>query len=277
MSNNMKIYQLYYKEDQLDKLDPAFEPYDNTTNPRPELREWYIWDQAYRTCLDQGLTHWGFVSWKFKDKTGLTGKQFVDFIEQFPGYDVYFVNPCLINEAVFQNSWLQGDMYHPGISDIGNKFLEKIGHTDIDVKDFVLDRSCTMYANYIVGSAKFWESFMKFSYRLFEESELDAEFKDMVFGPGKSNYGPDPSLPMFTFLIERLVPIFIELGGFNALPFSYTPDTLLEKYVPYADDLTALSNLKVLINRYSSDELYYIWDHYRQKFLQNNPGILGLE
>ena len=43
MSQNMKIFQLYYKPEQVANLDPAFVPYDNTANPKPELREWYIW------------------------------------------------------------------------------------------------------------------------------------------------------------------------------------------------------------------------------------------
>lgn len=277
MSQNMKIYQLFYKEEQREHLDPLFVPYENILNPKPELREWYIWDKEYENCKAEGLDLWGFVSWKFKEKTGLGGSHFINFINENPGYDVYFINPCLINEAVFLNSWEQGDLYHPGISEIGNTFLKKLGHDDISVKEIVLDRNCTMYANYIVANEKFWTSFMTFSKSLFTEAEKDPEFHKQVFGEGLSNYTPDPSLPMFTFLIERLIPIFIELSTFKSIPFGYTPNTLPEKYRPYAGDLTALSNLKVLINRYESDDLYYIWDHYRQKFMQNNPGILGLE
>jgi hypothetical protein len=277
MSQNTKIYQLFYKEEQRTHLDPAFVPYENIDNPKPELREWYIWDKEYENCKAEGLDLWGFVSWKFKEKTGLSGDRFVNFISDNPGYDVYFINPCLINEAVFLNSWEQGDLHHPNISEIGNTFLKKIGVENVGVKEFVLDRNCTTYANYIVANENFWSHFMEFTRKLFTEAEKDSEFHTQVFGEGLSNYGPDKSLPMFTFLIERLLPTFIELSSFKALPFNYTPETLLEKYKPYASDLTALSNLKVLINRYESDDLYYIWDHYRQKFLENNPGILGLE
>ena len=281
MSTNMKIYQLFYKEEQREYLDPSFVPYENIANPKPELREWYLWDKEYESCKAEGLDYWGFVSWKFREKTGLAGSHFVDFIDQNPGYDVYFINPCLINEAVFLNSWEQGDLYHTGISDIGNTFLKKIGYFNINgevnVKEIVLDRNCTMFANYIVGNATFWDKFMEFSRQLFTESESDPEFKQLVFGEGLSNYAADPSLPMFTFLIERLIPTFIELEGIKALPFGYTPETLPEKYAPYAEELTMLSNLKVLINRHESDDLFHIWDYYRRKLLKNSPNILGLE
>jgi hypothetical protein len=273
----MKIYQLYFKPEQTELLDSAFIPYDNTENTRPELREWYIWDKEYENCKQEGLDYWGFVSWKFGEKTGIDGQQFVDFINANPGFDLYFINPCLVNEAVFINSWEQGDLHHQGISDIGNSFLQKIGYENIDVKSYILDRTMTMFANYIVGSAEFWEKFMTFSRKLFTEAESDPEFYNSVFGEGGSNYNADPSLPMFTFLIERLIPIFIELESIKSIPFAYNADNLPEKYKPYAEELTALSNLKVLINVYKDDELFYAWNYYRQKFLTTTPGILGLE
>ena len=274
---NTKIFQIYFKPELKDKCDPAFVPYDNTANPNPELREWDVWNRFYNSSDAKELDMWGFVSWKFQEKTNLTGQQFLDFVNTNPGYDVYFVNPCIINEAVFLNSWEQGDMHHPNISDIGNKFLTKLGYQDVSVKDMVLDRTCTMFANYIVGTKEFWDSFMQFSSQLFTEAEKDAEFKHQVFGAGLSNYAHDRTLPNFTFLIERLIPTFIDLKGFKSLPYSYTAETLHEKYKPYANDLMALSNLKMLTNRYESDELYAIWDHYRRDFLQKNPGVLNLE
>ena len=277
MSLNMKIFQIYFKPELKSHCDPAFEPLDNTSNPRPELREWDVWDREYENILAQGLDYWGFVSWKFKEKTNLTGQQFIDFINSNPGADVYFVNPCIVNEAVFANSWEQGDLYHPNISNIGNSFLTKLGYEDVDVKSMVLDRNCTMFANYIVGSRAFWDRFMTFSRRLFTEAEKDPVFKHQVFGAGLSNYAHDKTLPNFTFLIERLIPTFIDLEQISALGYQYTSETVPEKYKPYLGDLRALSGLKVLINEHNSDELYDIWNHYRNSLLRQYPGIIGLE
>jgi hypothetical protein len=281
MSQNMKIFQIYYKPELAQHCDPAFTPYDNTANVGSELREWAVWERFYEDTksgvLSEELDLWGLVSWKFKEKTNLNGEQFVDWIKANPGYDVYFVNPCIINEAVFLNSWEQGDIHHPNISNIGNSFLTKLGYEDVSVRDMVLDRNRTMFANYIVGTRKFWDEFMAFSNQLFTEAEKDPVFKHQVFGQGLSNYAHDKSLPNFTFLIERLVPTFIDLKGFNSLAYQYTADTIADKYQPYFSDISALSDLKVLINQYESDELYTIWNHYRHKFLGENPGILNLE
>ena len=222
MSTNTKIFQIYYKSELVEHLDPAFVPLDNTANPRPELREWYNWDQAHKQRLSENLDYWGYVSWKFKEKTNLTGQQALDFIKNNPGYDVYLFNPCIVNEALFANSWEQGDMHHPNISTIGNKFLAKLGYEDIDVKSMILDRNKTVFANYVVGSRDFWIRFMEFSRKLFTEAEKDSIFKDEVFGAGRSNYAHDRTLPNFTFLIERLIPTFLELEGFNSLGYTYT-------------------------------------------------------
>jgi hypothetical protein len=271
----MKIFQVYYKHEQLDSLDPSFTPYDNISNPRPELREWHAMEKIYEWNQQLNLDYWGVVSWRFHEKTGIKGSEFVDFIEANPGHELYFINPAIINEAVFANSWEQGDIHHPNISDIANAFLSKVGYEDVDVKYIVLDRTRTMYSNYFVGSRKFWDRYIEFVRKIFVFAEQDAEFKHQVFAPGLSNYARDSSLPNFIFLLERLISTFIELEDVDAI--GYTPNTPHPKYEPYIRTVTALSDLKVLINRHDSAELYHIWDHFRRDFLEKNAKALSLE
>jgi hypothetical protein len=277
MSLNIKVFQIYYKPELKVHLDPVFEPLDNTDNPNPELREWDVWNREHEARMASDLDYWGYVSWKFKEKTGLTGEQVISFILSNPGQDCYLLNPCIVNEALFANSWEQGDIHHPNISEIGNSFLKKIGYGDVDVKSMLLDRHTTVFANYIVGSRKFWEKFMEFSRKLFTEAEKDPEFKHQVFGEGLSNYAHDKSLPNFTFLIERLIPTFLELEHIQSMGYKHTPDTVPMKYGAVIDEIMVLSDLKLAINKYNSDELYDIWNYYRHRLLQSNPQILGLE
>lgn len=278
MSANTKILQLYYKPEQVGKLDTDFTPYDNTDNLRPDLREWYVWDKTYEEQFADGTEYLGYVSWKFKEKTNLTGQQVLAHINANPGADVYLFNPCILNEAVFINSWEQGDIHHPNISDIGNAFLHKLGNEGIDVRSIVLDQNVSIFANYVVGNRKFWDGFMAFSRQLFTESEKDENFKHLVFGEGLSNYAHDKSLPNFTFLIERLLPTYLDLSDLDVVPYLYTAETLPEKYRPYIEELYALSKLKVEINKHNSDELYVIWNTMRNVFLRRyGNGILGLE
>lgn len=277
MSINTKIFQIYFKSELKQHCDPAFEPLDNTANPRPELREWDVWDRLHEQRLGENLDLWGYVSWKFKEKTNLSGDQVLKHIEDHPGYEVYLFNPCIVNEALFVNSWEQGDIYHPNISDIGNKFLSKLGYANPNVKNVLLDHNRVVFANYVVGNRRFWERFMAFSRALFTEADKDPVFKEEVFGAGRSNYAHDNSLPNFTFLIERLIPTFLELEGFKVCPYLYTGATALPKYAPVLAEIQTLSTLKTLVNRYESAELYAVWNYYRSKLLQQHPTILGLE
>jgi hypothetical protein len=155
--------------------------------------------------------------------------------------------------------------------------LKKIGYEDVEVKLMLLDRTRTVFANYVVGNRTFWQRFMNFSRQLFNEAEKDSEFKHQVFGEGLSNYAHDQSLPNFTFLIERLIPTFLEMEKFKVCPYIYTDETLPEKYRPIIGQIQSLSNLKVLVNQYDSDELYEIWNFYRMELLRTNPSILNLE
>ena len=89
MPLNIKIFQLYYKPEQRAMLDPGFATIDNTVNPRPELREWYIWDREHEKIIASDLDYWGFVSWKFKDKTNLSSQQILDFILNNPPQNIF--------------------------------------------------------------------------------------------------------------------------------------------------------------------------------------------
>ena len=272
-----KIFQIYFKPEQLNTLDPDFTPCDNTANLQPDLQEWHVWDREYDTCCAENLDYWGFFSWRFKEKMNMSGKQVNAFIASNPGHDVYLFNPCIANEALFANPWEQGDVHHTGLSTIANNFLAKVGYADTNVQEILLDRNRTAFATYVVGNRQFWDGYMTFSRQIFTEAANDAKFKKQVFTLGASNYARNNSYSMFAFLNERLISTYLELTNTNVLAYQHTAETLPAKYNPYIADITALSNLKVLINQYDSDELYDIWDHYRHSLLQRHPGILGLE
>lgn len=272
----MKIFQIYYKQEQKLTLDTKFIPYDNTENLSPDLREWYIWNKEFQLLYDTE-DYWGFFSPKFKEKSNLTGDQVFDHISNNLGIDVYLFNPCIANEALFANPWEQGDIYHPNISTIANTFLHKIGYPEINVREILMDSSTMIFTNYIVGSKAFWKGFIEFSQKLFDECDKDEQFKDQVFGRGRSNYALDKSASMFAFLIERLVPTYLVLFNIKTLAYKYSPNSLLPKYNNYITDIDALSTMKVLINKYGSSELYSCWNHFRSKLLKTNPEILNLE
>ena len=289
MSINTKIFQIYFKPELLAHCDPDFEPMDNTDNPRSELREWDKWDREHENILAQNLDYWGFVSWKFKEKMNLTGRQVLDWIDSNPGYDVYLLNPCIINEAVFTDSWEQGDLHHEKLKYLAGEFLEKMQTKDIDLPEYnvslpihkilssLMTRNNMVFANYVVGNRDFWQRFMNFSRLIFTESEKDPEFENLMFGEGLSNYAHDRTLPNFTFFIERIISTFIIIGQFKSLGYKHSHLTVSQKYQPLISDILALSDLKLAANHYRDLTIHQIWNYYRNKFVQENPGVLNLE
>ncbi|MEI7780480.1 MAG: hypothetical protein WCJ18_00970 [Planctomycetota bacterium] len=153
-----RIHQIYYDPPQRELLDPAFLPYSNVSNERPEWREYHIFRKEYLAgSCDQGIT--GFVSWKFGQKTGISGAQFRDWIERLPGYDVYFVNPFPLPQ--FRNVWCHGDLCHPGITEISQMLFHRVG-LRTDLASLRMDRRHTAYCNYWAATPQFWDRYMAF-------------------------------------------------------------------------------------------------------------------
>lgn len=273
-----EILQIFFDGNQAAQLDPAFVPLDNTDNARPDLQEWYLWNREFLRIAETGIDHWGFVSWRFKEKTNLSGEQVRAWIDANPGHDVFIINPAIINEAVFMNGWEQGDYYHAGLSDIANTFLTKAGYEDPAVKEIFMDRTRMSFATYVIGNRKFWEGYLTLTRKIFTEADRDPEFKKSVFAEGAARYSRNGTLGMFPFLNERLVGTYLELEGIDALPFTYDDTTIADKYKPYWPQIKAMSDLKVAINAADDiDELYAQWHAMRTEFLAQNPGILNLE
>jgi hypothetical protein len=93
MGNTVKIYQSFYEDSQVPKLDRAFTPYDVRESPFPYLYETYWIMQIYDSGAYDEKEYCGLVSWKFNQKTGITGDRFLEFMERNPDFDVYFINP----------------------------------------------------------------------------------------------------------------------------------------------------------------------------------------
>jgi hypothetical protein len=155
------IHQIYYEENQVSHLDEDFIPYRNVANPRPEWCEYFVFRTEYLagTC-GHGLT--GFLSWKFGQKTGLSGGKFCRWIATHPGYDVYFVNPFpnLVRKR-FRNVWHQGSRCHPAILPIAQSLFDKVGYR-FNLEAIAMDERVTAYCNYWVATPKFWRRYMEF-------------------------------------------------------------------------------------------------------------------
>lgn len=200
------IYQIYYTKTQKPLLDPDFKPYDNSNSSSPELREYAVFKALYDAGFHKKNNYLGAFSWKFKQKTALTGIKFIKFMHSHPGYDVYFINPYP-KHIKFQSTWEQGEKNHPEMIRITQFILDEL-HYPIKLTDIKNDARTTAYCNYWVGNEFFWEKYMAFTLPIYNyilyESPLEIRRMFLIQQADKIT-----DAPFFPYIFERLFSLLL--------------------------------------------------------------------
>lgn len=205
----IRIHQIFYDDAQRSALDPAFIPYDNRANPRPEWREYYVFRTAWQTGLCRNGDVTGFLSWKFGSKTGLRGTDLLRFIERNPGHDVYFAHPARVEPRPFMNIWQQAEVHHPGIIGLAQRIFDSVG-VAIDLSAFEQPRTQVLFCNYWAGTRRFWEAYMAFCepvYRHILEG-LDEADRSLIW----SRADREIDAPYAPFIMERMFSTLLAIS-----------------------------------------------------------------
>ena len=293
------IFQSYYKPEQLPLLDVALEPWNNINNPDPDKREYpqmkAIHQKMVESGADQYNDYYGLVSWKFSHKTGITGGAFKRWIEKdiqgwidntdalgvFPRPDVYFINPCFILEALFQNVWLHGEWHHKGITQMAGRGLEIMGHKLPLLQTFMPSTVMT-FCNYFVGNGKFWSEMFQFMDQFYAAVDSDPYLYQAVYSP--AGYAGDAKITNFIFLFERLVPTFFLLNRYKTCDFRYTFEQQNKVDKLTFDTLATMSELKRQVytagmngNNQEVDITHRKWVEIASNIYKNQPQLLHID
>lgn len=284
--SNIQIYQICYLPEHLLQVKNPLIPYNNLENLNPELCEYPIFKSGKVYAIQKNLDLWGFVSPKFEMKTGISGQQFIDFIETDPTRaDVYFINPTPINESLSPSVLTQGENCHPGIIDLISRNIKKMNLPNelnnlwINLPNLWMDSKTFALCNYFVGNRKFWSEYLTFVDLFLAAVKSNETDYDMMFKAG-ANYGPNKKLPYFTFVVERLFSLFINITTLRVNHYTYTRDELLQKTKlspQILDELRALSAMKLAAISGNRPELLEHYIFYRNRFASANAYIFNLE
>ncbi|MFM8415214.1 MAG: hypothetical protein ACKOCX_10870 [Planctomycetota bacterium] len=214
----VRIHQIFYADAQRPALDPAFIPYDNRPNPRPEWREYHVFRTEWLAgrCQDGDVT--GFLSWKFSAKTGVTGREFVEFIERHPGHDVYFVHPHRVEPRPFTNLWQQAEVHHPGIIGLAQRILDAVG-IEVDLATLEQPRDQLLFCNYWAGTRAFWDAYMAFCEPVHRYVLEGLSAADRTLAWSRADREIDA--PYIPFVMERLFSTLLALQpGIRYLGFA---------------------------------------------------------
>ena len=126
MSGSISIWQIYYQAVQKSQLDSAFVPLDNSRFPS-ETHELAVFQRLHTSGATAPYSAWGALSWRFAEKTGLSGHELLQIVQQSPSVDVFYMNPFPHIEALFASPWWHGEVAHPDLLEVGNAFLDAAG------------------------------------------------------------------------------------------------------------------------------------------------------
>ena len=222
----INVYQNYYQVDQLSLLDPDFIPHDNTSNENPEYREYWLFVKMYENGKHLDADFTGIVSQKFYEKTQIRGSEFISFVKQNRGFDVYFINPLpfTINAYAFKNVWHQGEFYHTGMFDFVQNLLNKLNY-GIDLNRIRNSERTLLFSNFWVGNEYFWDEYIKFTKPFYDylRSEITEDEKAFISREVdkiiKINYTP--------FIFERMFSTLLAQNpDIKALGYRYSNDYL---------------------------------------------------
>ena len=221
------VYQICYSPETKQNVPEGFLVLDNTSNERPDWREfWAIRNFLNNQVLTEN-TLYGFLSPKFPSKTGLDHSKILSYLNNhYAGEDLVSFSPFWDLMAIFKNVFEQGDFFHPGLSETCQKFADSF-LDGLDLRNSIMDSSNTIFCNYFLAKKEFWDKWLQIAEYMFLSAESNhSELGKLLNQP--TTYGIQ-QLPMKVFVQERLVSICLlankHLKCLNYSPFNTGPST----------------------------------------------------
>lgn len=206
------IHQIYYNEETRKKLLPGFIPLDNSENSHPDWFEFWVILNFLRNNQLEEDAWYGFLSPKFHEKTGFTSEFVLWALENYgKNSNVALFSPGWDQLSYFLNPFEQGEVWHPGLLNLSQKFIDKAG-PKIDLKTLVSDTTTSVFSNYVMAKKEFWDEWRRLAEDFFEYAENNSEYKNLISYGSAAN-----QFPMKTFIQERFTTLVLSTGRFNAL------------------------------------------------------------
>lgn len=169
--STIEIRQIFYDDLTRSTNDPAYIPLDNSAgNP-----DWFEFRAILDFVRDHSLaqdTWYGFFSPKFQFKTGMAAAAVKDFIAANADADVVLFPYRWDQLSFFVNPWEQGEIWHAGITEATQKFLDHIGF-GIDLTALVSTTKSSVFANFVVAKNAYWERWKALAAEFLEYAEAN--------------------------------------------------------------------------------------------------------
>jgi hypothetical protein len=264
LQSSLRLFQIYYEPWQRELLDPNFAALDNSKNDS-ELLEFAVFEKLAKSDYVKGAALWGALSWRFTEKTGMSGADWAKNVAANPGCDIYYCDPFPHNEALFHNLWLQGETTHPQFVALSKAVFQVAG---LPVEELISMHHSAQFsaANYFVGSPKFWDAYLPWVSNILSlaNKKLPPKVRDLMHSKQADERGLHNGATYVPFIVERLFPIFMKTAGKNLKSCKIAlPEREREMNV----HLKLLREMKDVAHKTKSAWLAACWVNYRNLYL----------
>lgn len=260
----MNISQIFYKDYQRPFLDKAFKPLDNSGFD-DETLEFAVFQRLYGDGVFEDSDYFGGLSWRFKEKTGLTGGQLLETVRSEPDVDLFYMNPFPHNEALHQSLWLHGETAHPKFLEIAQAFLVSAGFEEVELYKFTHSSQFSV-CNYFVGRAAFWRAYIPFVEGCLARAEanMPGALRQMLHSVDGDWKGIHKGSTYVPFIVERLLPVFLRSDAGRVLSIRQVP--LPAREAALNADLRELRQMKDMAVLARSDRILDLWREKREAY-----------
>lgn len=198
----LHLFQIYYSAATRQMLESPYTPLDNSSNERPDWREYWPIRRYFQQHPPQDDEFYGFLSPAFRNKTRLTPQAVLQFhAEHRDSADVLLFSPFFDQIAFFLNCWEQGVIVHPGSQSLFESSLQLVA-PGFRLQETVGCSRNTVFCNYFIARGAFWREWSQRCERIFASSERgDCALGRALAAP--LDYKSD-SAPAKVFIVERI-------------------------------------------------------------------------
>ena len=202
--STQNIYQIYYNERTKNSLDPGFIPLDNSENLRPDWYEFHVIRSFLNKTKLNDNEWYGFLSPNFRGKTRLTSKAINNFLDFSEGKAEVALIPAGWDQiAYFQNPFEQGEIWHPGITELSQSVLNFMDF-NVNLIDTVYHSGNFAFSNYIIAKPDYWYKWLSFANTFFELVENNSTNLSTYLQKHTTYGSSADQAPIKTFIQERM-------------------------------------------------------------------------
>ncbi len=237
------IHQIYYSEATRAANDPGFVPMDNLANERPDWSEYWPIRRFLRNASLDEECGFGFLSPKFRQKTGLGADEVHRFVAE-SNVDVVLFSPFFDQSAFFINVFEQATAQQAGLAQTLPHAMRLLA-PGMQTGALVMSSLDSVFCNYFVAKPRFWKRWIEKCEILFDLAErADTDLGRALDLRAAHISGPSPAK---VFVVERVASLLLattddfKVRAYNPMRMPFAAHTL----APYAAELCRMDALKI--------------------------------